>query len=78
MVSADLVGCGVILALLVALAVLVKFEWRLSRWLAKSPPASQEKSGGPQEARASVSLGSAGAGEKMLRTISRSLVACQK
>ncbi len=31
--------------------------------------ASQEKSGGPQEARASVSLGSAGAGEEKLRAL---------
>jgi hypothetical protein len=44
----------------------------------KESAASQEKSGGPQEARASVSFGSAGAGEEKLRTISRSLVACQK
>ena len=41
--------------------------------------ASQEKSGRSRETRVSVSLGSAGAGEEKLRTISkRSLVACQK
>ena len=35
----------------------------------KESAASQEKSGGPQEARASVSLGSAGAGEEKRTTL---------
>ena len=38
----------------------------------QEPTASQEKSSGSEEDFASVSLGSAGAGEKTLRTISRS------
>jgi len=43
MVSVDLVGGGMIFALLAALAVLVKFEWRLSRWLAKRPRRRRRK-----------------------------------
>jgi hypothetical protein len=43
MVSVDLVGCGMIFALLAALAVLVKFEWRIGRWLAKSPRRRRRK-----------------------------------
>jgi hypothetical protein len=43
----------------------------------KESAASQEKKGGPQEALASVSFGSAGAGEEKLCTISRYLVPCQ-
>ena len=37
---------------------------------AQEPAASQEKSSGSQEDRASVSLGSAGAGEETVRNIS--------
>ena len=40
--------------------------------------ASQEESGGSGEDRASVSLGSAGAGEEAVRTISRSFISCQR
>jgi len=43
MVSVDLVGSGMIFALLAALAVLVKFEWRIGRWLAKSPRRRRRK-----------------------------------
>jgi len=71
MVPVDLVGFGMVFTVLAALAVLVKYERRLSRWLTKSPRRSQEKSGGSRETCASVSLGSAGAGEKKLRTIQR-------
>ena len=46
MVSIDLVGCGMIFAVLAALAVLVKFERSLSRWLAKSPRRRRRKAVG--------------------------------
>ena len=43
MVSFDLIGYGMIFALLAALAVLVKFEWRIGRWLTKSPRRRRRK-----------------------------------
>jgi hypothetical protein len=43
MVSVDLVGCGMIFALLATLAVLVKFEWKIGRWLKKSPRRRRRK-----------------------------------
>jgi hypothetical protein len=46
MVSVDLIGYGVVFALLAALAVLVKFEWRLSRWLTKRPRRRRRKAVG--------------------------------
>jgi hypothetical protein len=46
MVSADLVGFGVVFALLAALAALVKYERRLSRWLLKSPRRRRRKAVG--------------------------------
>jgi len=56
--------------MLAALAVLIKYERRLSRWLARSPRRRRRKAGS-REDRAFVSLGSAGADEEKLRTISR-------
>jgi hypothetical protein len=46
MVPVDLVGCGMIFAVLAALAVLVKFEWKISRWLAKRPRRRRRKAVG--------------------------------
>ena len=46
MVSAELVGYGVIFALLAALAVLVKHERKISRWLKKSPRRRRRKAVG--------------------------------
>lgn len=44
--SVDLVGFGLVFAVLAALAVLVKYERRLSRWLAKSPRRHRRKAVG--------------------------------
>ena len=44
MVSIDLIGYGLIFVLLAALAVLVKHERKLSRWLKKSPRRRRRKS----------------------------------
>jgi len=46
MVSVDLIGYGMIFALLAALAVLVKYERKLSRWLKKSPRRRRKKAVG--------------------------------
>jgi Na+-transporting methylmalonyl-CoA/oxaloacetate decarboxylase gamma subunit len=46
MVSVNVVGCGMVFAVLAALAVLVKYERRLSRWLAKSPRRHRRKAVG--------------------------------
>ena len=44
MVSVDLLGFGMIFAALAALAMLVKYERKLSRWLVKSPRRRRRKS----------------------------------
>jgi len=46
MVSVDLVRFGIVFAVLGALAVLVKCERRLSRWLIKSPRRRRRKAVG--------------------------------
>ena len=46
MVSADVVGFGIVFALLAALAVLVRYERKLSRWLVKSPRRRRRKAVG--------------------------------
>ena len=46
MVSVNVVGFGMVFAVLTALAVLVKYERRLSRWLAKSPRRHRRKAAG--------------------------------
>jgi hypothetical protein len=46
MVSADLVGFGMVFALLAARAVLVKYERKLSRWLVNSPRRRRRKAVG--------------------------------
>ena len=46
MVSVDLIRCGLVFALLAALAMLVKYERRLSRWLGKSPQCRRRKAVG--------------------------------
>jgi Na+-transporting methylmalonyl-CoA/oxaloacetate decarboxylase gamma subunit len=46
MVSVDLVGFGMVFAVLAALAVLIKYERRLSRWLVKSPRRRRRKAVG--------------------------------
>ena len=43
MVSVNLIGYGMIFALLAALAVLVKHERKLSRWLRKRPRRRRRK-----------------------------------
>jgi hypothetical protein len=43
MVSVDLVSFGMVFAVLAALAVLVKYERKLSRWLVKSPRRRRRK-----------------------------------
>ena len=45
-VRRDLIGYGMIFALLAALAVLVKHERKLSRWLKKSPRRRRRKAVG--------------------------------
>ena len=46
MMPVDTVGFGMVFAILAALAVLVKFERRLSRWLVKSPRRRRRKAVG--------------------------------
>jgi hypothetical protein len=46
MVSADLFSFGTVFAVLGALAVLVKYERSLSRWLVKSPRRRRRKAAG--------------------------------
>ena len=46
MVSFNLVGFGMVFAVLAALAMLVKYERRLSRWLAKRPRRRRRKAVG--------------------------------
>ena len=46
MVSVDLLGLGMIFAALAALAMLVKYERKLSRWLVKSPRRRRRKAVG--------------------------------
>ena len=46
MVSGDLVRFGLVFAVLAALAVLVKYERKLSRWLGKSPRRRRRKAVG--------------------------------
>jgi len=46
MVSVDLAGFGMVFAVLAALAVLVKYERRLSWWLAKSSRRRRRKAAG--------------------------------
>jgi Na+-transporting methylmalonyl-CoA/oxaloacetate decarboxylase gamma subunit len=46
MASVDLAGFGMVFAVLAALAVLVKYERRLSRWLVKSPRRRRRKAAG--------------------------------
>ena len=71
MMPVDLVGFGMIFAVLATLAVLVKYERKFSRWLVKSPRRRRRKAVGSRKDRASVSFGSAGAGEERFRNISR-------
>ena len=46
MMPVDTVGLGMVFAILAALAVLVKFERRPSRWLVKSPRRRRRKAVG--------------------------------
>jgi hypothetical protein len=46
MASVDLASFGTVFAVLAALAVLVKYERRLRRWLGKSPRRRRRKAAG--------------------------------